>query len=382
MPRLVNKPPRYSRHKSGQARVRYNGKTIYLGKHGSPESLAAYGQFIAQLPKPEEQGAPPEPAPGAVLMVGEIVLHYQTHAARYYVHGDGTPTGEHETIRAAIRPLVKSFADLPAREFGPKKFKALQQTMVGMGWSRRYVNKATGIVKRCFTWCASEELIEASVAVALKTVGGLKKGRTPAREKPAIGPVADETVDATLPHVSDLAADVIRVMRLTGARPAEVTGMVATGLDRSNPDCWQYRPADHKTAHHDKSRVIFIGPRAQEVILPRLMKAGDEGPIFPITRTSLWCAVTRGCKSAFPHPTLSAIPREELTPAQKAELKTWHKAHHWHPNQLRHTAATEFRSKFGLEAAQVLLGHSKADTTQVYAERDLKKAADVARQVG
>lgn len=35
------------------------------------------------------------------------------------------------------------------------------------------------------------------------------------------------------------------------------------------------------------------------------------------------------------------------------------------------------RSKFGLEASQVILGHAKADTTQIYAERDLQKAHDV-----
>ena len=43
---------------------------------------------------------------------------------------------------------------------------------------------------------------------------------------------------------------------------------------------------------------------------------------------------------------------------------------HWHPNQLRHTFATEVRRTHGLEAAQAALGHSKADVTQVYAERD------------
>jgi site-specific recombinase XerD len=36
---------------------------------------------------------------------------------------------------------------------------------------------------------------------------------------------------------------------------------------------------------------------------------------------------------------------------------------------LRHTFATRVRKEHGLEAAQVLLGHSKADTTQIYAER-------------
>ncbi len=37
-------------------------------------------------------------------------------------------------------------------------------------------------------------------------------------------------------------------------------------------------------------------------------------------------------------------------------------------------AATRIRSEFGLETAQVVLGHAKADVTQIYAERDQAKA--------
>lgn len=55
---------------------------------------------------------------------------------------------------------------------------------------------------------------------------------------------------------------------------------------------------------------------------------------------------------------------------------------HWHPNQLRHLFATEVRKAHGLEASQVLLGHAKADVTQVYAERDLALALRVAADVG
>jgi integrase len=54
----------------------------------------------------------------------------------------------------------------------------------------------------------------------------------------------------------------------------------------------------------------------------------------------------------------------------------------WAPNRLRHAAATEVRKKFGLEAAQVVLGHSSADITQVYAERDQELAAKVIKQIG
>lgn len=43
---------------------------------------------------------------------------------------------------------------------------------------------------------------------------------------------------------------------------------------------------------------------------------------------------------------------------------------------------TEIRKRFGLEAAQVILGHASADVTQVYAERDLQKAVQIMREVG
>jgi site-specific recombinase XerC len=51
----------------------------------------------------------------------------------------------------------------------------------------------------------------------------------------------------------------------------------------------------------------------------------------------------------------------------------------WHPNQMRHSTVREIRRQFGLVAA---LGHSQADVTQIYAERDLNLAADIMRKIG
>ena len=73
---------------------------------------------------------------------------------------------------------------------------------------------------------------------------------------------------------------------------------------------------------------------------------------------------------------------KRLTEEQKRQVEAWRKENRWHPNQLRHTYATEVRERFGLEAAQVTLGHSKADVTQVYAERDGQLANRVAEQIG
>ena len=74
--------------------------------------------------------------------------------------------------------------------------------------------------------------------------------------------------------------------------------------------------------------------------------------------------------------------RARLTKKQESELKEWRRTHDWHPHRLRHNYATNVRREFGLEAAQILLGHSKADITQIYAERDMSRAATVAAKIG
>ena len=51
-------------------------------------------------------------------------------------------------------------------------------------------------------------------------------------------------------------------------------------------------------------------------------------------------------------------------------------------SQLRHSCGTEVRRKYGIEAAQVVLGHTTANVTEIYAERNLKLAVNVAKEIG
>jgi integrase len=85
---------------------------------------------------------------------------------------------------------------------------------------------------------------------------------------------------------------------------------------------------------------------------------------------------------AFPHPTLGDRAEIELSDAERADLGRWQREHRWAPNRLRHTFATEVRKRHGLEVAQIALGHSQANVTQVYAERDMARGIEVARAIG
>src|SRR5262249_10241700 len=160
-----------------------------------------------------------------------------------------------------------------------------------------------------FTWAVEEELIPMAIAGALMTVKGLHADRSAAREKDPVRPVDDNVVEATLRHVSDVVADVIRIMRLSGARPAEAVGMQVEEIDRGDADCWRYNPRRHKPSHRGKRRVVFLGPRCQEILCRYILKAGPKGPVFPVTLSGLRTAIRRGARNAG--------------------------VDHWSPNQLR-----------------------------------------------
>lgn len=54
----------------------------------------------------------------------------------------------------------------------------------------------------------------------------------------------------------------------------------------------------------------------------------------------------------------------------------------WHPHQLRHACATRLRRELGIEAARVVLGHSSALVTEVYAEIDRANATVAMERLG
>ena len=54
---------------------------------------------------------------------------------------------------------------------------------------------------------------------------------------------------------------------------------------------WVYRPAEHKTEHHGQDRVIYLGPKAQAVVRPRLT-GKPTAPLFMPHATGWRTAIT------------------------------------------------------------------------------------------
>lgn len=425
--------PSYLPHASGQGRLVWTDSAgvrhfrMLPGPFNSPESLAAKARLELELAtSPTTTVTCP-----AGIPVNEVLLAFIEWAQTYYRTPDGRQTSEVREYRVTVRAVRELYGLTSAGDFGPLALKAVREKFIAAGLCRGVVNQRVDRIKRIFKWAVSMELVPPAVYQGLASVVGLRAGRSAARETEPIKPVDPAAVVGTLPYLNRHLRAMIQLQRFTGMRPGEVCTVKLAELDRTT-DPWQYKPARHKTAHHGKGRVVMIGPRGQAVIEEFIaggcvvdpsaplfspfrareerfiaMRQGRKSKVQPsqqdrrkvnpkrlpaarYTSDSYAHGVADACDKAFPLPPHLGKRAEETAaqwwarqaPEERVQVKTWRQAHRWHPNQLRHLFATEVRRAHGLEAAQTLLGHSRADVTQVYAERNLALAAAVAAKIG
>lgn len=379
------------------------------GAFNSPESLSAFARLQAELTA-SPSGVPSPTASARTL--AEVLLAFLKHAETHYRGADdGKPTSEFREYKGIVRTLRGLYGSTPADDFGPLALKAVRQTWLAAKLARSEINRRVNMVRRLFKWAAGEELIKFETYHRLTAVTGLQKGRTPARETEPVGPVDDATVDATLPHLNRHVRGPIEFQRLTGCRPGEACRIRPQDID-TTPPVWQYTPPHHKNAHRGKPRVIAIGPRAQALLAAFAptdpaayyfspaaavaehhaeRSAKRKTPRYPshqYRNAAKRVAAPKRPPSARYTPTAvsravaRAVERENERRERLAGAGNYDPVAHWHPNQLRHSHATEVRRRFGLEAAQAVLGHAKADVTQIYAERNTTLASSVAAEIG
>jgi integrase len=441
MPRLKdNQVPKYGRHRqSGQARVVLNGRHHLLGPHGSKASRQEYDRLIAEWVANGRQG--PAAAAGE-LTVATLIIRFWTHAQGYYRDPDGTQSRELLNFKQALIPLRRLYGTTPAKNFGPLALKAVRQSMINdFEWCRNVVNRQTTRVRQVFKWAVENELVPASVSHALAAVSGLREGRSEARESVPVKAVPEAMVYAIKDHVSRQVWAMVELQWITGMRSGEVVRMRTGDIDTTGA-LWVYRPRKHKTQHHGHVREIFIGPRARSILEP-LIKPNLEAFIFspadaeaerrarlhadratPLscgnkpgsnrrrrpahtpgaryTVTAYLRAIYAGCEKAGPPPAELARLRVPAAGRKKratrwetaaelkarlgekkwAELTKWREEHRWHPHQLRHAAGSRLRKEFGVEAAQVVLGHKTLSVTELYAQKNVDAARKIMGEVG
>jgi integrase len=325
--------------------------------------------------------------------VSEIIVAFWRHGERHYRTSEGKPSLELDNFREALKPVRSLYGSTPARDFGPLALRSVREAMVKARLARTTINSRVNRIRRVFKWAASVELVPASVVEALRTVTGLSAGRTEAVEAEPVGPIPIKHVDAVLPFLPRAVAAMVQIQLLTGCRVTEIVTMRGCDLTPGDPT-WEYRPGSHKNRWRGKGRVIPLGHKAQAIVKvflkpdlstflfdPRASVQEHHAKRAASRKTKRTPSErSRRCKT----PGEGRAPRYDRRTYRQSVVRACRKAGvpEWSPGQLRHNTATAVRSTYGLEAASVMLGHAKPDTTLIYAERDLSKARAIAAEIG
>ena len=371
MPNLfsLERVPRYRRHKATRPSRRHDSTAAtsisasYRHRRQprsvSTAKIAEWMQNGGRLPAAQHDGHR-----------HRIVVAYTEFATGYY-RKDGKPTDEVRMIKAALKIVRELYGRTPAAEFGPLALKACREAMIGKDWCRTHINKQVDRVKRMFKWATRKRddprrrLRGAPLCGWPQAWSHRSKGRAEGE--------ADLATPTSWPRSSTcrtVVADMVQLQRLTGARPGEICDIRPGDINRTG-DPWEYVPASHKTEHHDRPRVIFIGAKGQRILLPYLLRAADAYCFSPREAEGKRRAAQHEARKVADELRQSARHESEGKPRRTAaksmiaiptaravrdgRLESGRR-HLESPHRLRHTFATEVRKSFRTgSGASVLL---------------------------
>ena len=365
--------------------VELNRQRIYLGPWGAKETEEAYERAVAQWLTNNRS----LPVASDEITISELVRDALVFYTDYFRRPDGSRSSSLGIFKLACDPLVRHYGSTLASDFGPLSLRTLREIWIDRGLTRKTVNEYCSAIKQMFKWAASHEKVDISIYHALATVDNLKAGRSKAKDSEPVKPVPESHIYAVEPYVSSQVWALVQLQLLTGTRAGELLKLRSCDIDVTGK-VWSSKLREHKTSYRGKSRTIYFGPKAQDILKGFMASKGIQDYLFSPKdaeaerhakaeshrRPGQKKSPVKTKRTLRDHYTTDSYRRAITRACEKAGVPAWT------PHRLRHNAATFIRKEYGLEVAQIILGHSKADITQLYAEVDEAKAVQVIEEIG
>lgn len=367
----------------GKRRWRSFGNIKKIGKR---EAERLYAEFAASWHNDPGTRDPDSEVASEAVTVRVLVERYLEYAETYYTKPNGRRATHASNMDHATREIVELCGHRPAASVRASDLRDARDMMIARDLTRVTINERVNRLRHVFKWGVGRDLVPPEVLQKLQAVEPLRRGRSGVREGTGRKTLNPSDIEDILPHLPAPVAGLVRVQWLTGCRPGEAMAMRGCDIDMSE-DVWVYSPAEHKTEHYGKTRRIYLGPQAQEVVKPFLKRRLDEYLFSPRDAVVDRQAV-RGAFGADKTRSRAAYSQHGERYMAGSYRQAIHRAcakagiEPWAPYDLRHTAASRLRKDHGEEAARVILGHSRIDTTQMYGEVDETKALAVAAASG
>ena len=397
MPKLAKRDPKLCRYRNGTS-------CVYLPEpgsdrprripiphpYGSDAARAEHARILnawhaAGQQPPPRKGEEPREATVADLLAGVLPVIAEWKTAQ------GRPSSSAQRAHYVI-PLLRRFDDLDADAIRKPHVRQVRDAMKAEGKSRTTINERLQTVARLWQEAAAEGIVTALDAAEIKAACKalrIKQGDAEAKAEREVEAVPAEIVEQTLPHLPRRVADIVRLLRLTGARTGEIRtlkrGELQTAVIDGRPVMYARRTkAGHKTARHGHERVVYFNAEAQAIIRPYLDRPDDAYLFDPREQQAEDNARRNAARTTLPGsgnaPGRNTRTREGRKPQYRlrpcygptgigqAIERACDRAGipHWHPHQLRHAAAGDFETAHGEQVALKIMGQRSSSILKRY----------------
>ena len=261
--------------RNGYAYVYVNRKPVALKapdgsrcKTGTAEALAAYHRLSLELQGNSSGSVPPTGEPD--VSVAELAASFLSQLK------ERAHEIEYITYRIIIDEfLLVLYWETPADKFSTTCLDLVRQAMKqSERFNRDVLNRHTRRIVSIFKWGVWKELCKESTWQRLTVIPPYKKGEPGTFEGRKRKPVPDDILVRTIKYAVPTEAAMIKVHRLTGARPGEICNLTVGAVDLEGG---KILLTEHKTKAHVGEREVDLRPEAREIIAPYLAgkKPGD-----------------------------------------------------------------------------------------------------------
>jgi len=348
--------------------------------------------------------------PTRIITIGEFLDKYFLWAKENMrPNNSGRENPDITKIKRAYHFLAP-YHSWPVGDFGPDELKAVQKALVNheyvsgktkKRYTRRGINDTINWIRSIWNWGLGRQIVGIGQIQSLKEVKSLKMGQTEAPDNAKRPRVTEEEFWKVVRAVKSVIGDMLQLIWHTAMRPYEVCNMRPFDILCDDPDCWLYIPGrdrtpvgQHKTTRFEQIKVIPLTSACQEILNARIKDFDSKEYIFS-PRKSMQAFLER--KSANRKTPLSCGNRAGTNRKEHPMIKPRERYDHntlchackrgcvragveeFVPYDLRRTVATGTRSILCKEAAKVLLGHTKTDTTDIYLLEEVQEAMKAAK---
>jgi len=348
--------------------------------------------------------------PVQTITVGELLDKYFVYAKKTTRTTSNNKEHRNFHFIKRVQQFLQPYHSWPVSDFGPDELLNVQDTIIEYKYvqgkkkkryTRRGVNDTINWIRKIWKWGMGRQLITAEQVQGFNEVKSLKMGETKARDNPKRVRVTEEDFWKVVNVVNSVVGDMLQLIWYTAMRPYEVCDMRPFDILCDNPQCWLYIPGRdqtpvglHKTTRFERVKVIPLASKCQKLLKLRIKEFDSKKYIFSpkeamdeflekklANRKTPLKSGNRPGTNRKKHPMFNPGRKYGHHALRNACKRGCERAgvEVFVPYDLRRTMATGTRSILGKEAARVLLGHTKTDTTDIYLLEEVQEAIKVAK---